>query len=228
MLSRALVDINKRAALMVSGMIALIAVCLIFAFRSSAGDMTSNAEERGLFADVKRVVSGHKIKLDVDKAEDEYLVYAGIRSPYPGEAGYDEARQRNALLVEGQRVRLRFDVEERDEEGRRVAYVFTTESLVNELLVKEGLAFVRLTPNTMRYADRLLKAQSEARKKSRGVWKHRVESNESAYRADPKYGAFHRPSCEIVTKMPTDRGESFPTRDKALDNGYAPCSKCNP
>lgn len=224
----ALEDINKRVAIVASGMVALIATSLVLAFRSPADIEVTNAEERGLFADVKRAVSGHKIKLDADKAEDEYLVYAGIRSPYPGEPMYEEARQRNAILVEGKRVRLRFDVEDRDGDGRRLGYAFTDDAFVNETLVKEGLAYVRLTDTTMRYQKRLLSAQAVARKKGLGIWKHRVDSNEPSYVADPKYGAFHRPSCEIAAKMPTDRAERFATRDKAIEVGYAPCSKCNP
>ncbi len=228
MLARVFEDVNKRAAVIVSGLIALITICIVFAFRSPTGDFRPNAEERGLFADVKRIVSGHKIKLDVDKPEDEYLVYAGIRAPYPGEPYYEESRKRNALLVEGKRIRLRFDSEDRDEEGRRLAYVFTDDGFVNETLVSEGLAYVRITPTMNRFEKQLLAAQAEARKKNRGLWKHRVDSNESSYPADPKYGAFHRPACEVVAKMPADRALSFPSRDKALSSGLAPCSKCHP
>lgn len=228
MVARVLEGINKRAAFVATGMIALIAVSLILAFRSPSDAGPASAEERGLFADVKRAVSGHKVKLDADKPEDEYLVYAGIRAPYPGEPLYEEARQRNAILVETKRIRLRFDEQDRDGDGRRLGYAFTDDTFVNEALVKEGLAYVRLTDTTMRYQKRLLAAQAAARRKGLGIWKNRVESNESYYPADPKYGAFHRPSCEITAKMPADRAERFASRDKAIDVGYAPCSKCDP
>jgi micrococcal nuclease len=228
MFTRALENVDKRSTLIASGMFALIAVSLIVVFRPMAAERVSNAEERGLFADVKRVVSGHKIKLDTDKPEDEYLVYAGIRAPYPGETAYDESRQRNALLVEGKRVRLRFDDDDRDDEGRRLAYVFTDDAFVNEVLVKEGLAYARITPSSARYEKRLLSAQAAARKQNRGIWKQRVASNESTYPADPKYGTFHRPACETAAKIPSDRTERFATREKALDVGFAPCSKCHP
>ena len=59
---------------------------------------------------VERVRGGDAVKLK----SGEKLVYAGIRSPRGEEPLSVEAEQRNAELVEGRRVRLRFDEQRRN------------------------------------------------------------------------------------------------------------------
>ncbi len=190
-------------------------------------DEHEDAEER-LFVEVKRVLSAQKVKLDSDRPEDEYLIYAGIRAPSDGEPMADVATRRNSELVEGREVRIRFDEQKRDKDGRLVAYLFSGETFVNEVLVREGLAYARLTPTTSRFSKRLLDAQAEARKAKRGLWNKRVPAKESSFAADPKYGNFHRLSCEEVSKTPHDRVAKVNTEKEAFDRGFAPCIKCKP
>jgi endonuclease YncB( thermonuclease family) len=42
--------------------------------------------------------------------------------------------------------------------------------LVNEILVREGWAMVLTIPPNVKYVDRFLRAQQEARAASRGLW----------------------------------------------------------
>ncbi|MGI0149322.1 MAG: thermonuclease family protein, partial [Thermoplasmata archaeon] len=135
---------------------------------------------------------------------------------------------RNAELVAEREVRLRFDDERRDGDGRLLAYVFVGDQFINETLVREGLAYVRLTTSGQRFGKRLLAAQAEARKKGRGVWSKPSPSRESSYSADPKYGNFHRPSCEEASKIQPERLIVFKSDKEALEKGFAPCSKCKP
>ena len=181
--------------------------------------------EKRMFVEVKRVVSGQKIKLDDD--HEEYLIYAGIRAPVGDEALYDEATRRNSELVDKKKVRLRFDKERRDAEGRLLAYVFVDDLFVNETLVREGLAFVRTTTSANRFSERLLLAQGEARGARRGVWAKRAAGTAS-YVSDPKYGNFHRPECEEADKIPNERKVNFKGDKSALDAGLAPCARCKP
>lgn len=219
---------NKSTAILGGTLVILSAGSLLVAFGRGPKSNSVEESQKALHADVKRVVSGHKIKLDTDNPDDEYLVYSGIRSPYPHEPLYEAAKKRNAELVEGKRVRLRADDSERDSEGRRSCYVFAGESFVNETLVREGLAYVRLTPETTRFQNRLLTAQAEARKHARGIWKGISGSKEASYSGDSKYGTFHRPSCEDSAKIKPDRWVAIKTRNQAFDAGFAPCTKCNP
>ena len=197
----------------------------VFAFRVFDGeDGEPTRKERPRKAEVKRVINGHKVKLE----SDEVLIYAGIRSPYPYEPMFEEAKRRNIELVEGETIRIRFDRRERDRKDRLLAYVTAEGTFVNEALVREGLAYVRLTPNTRRYADELLAAQAEARQQKIGLWQRRVKDARGGYVADPKYGNLHKLSCEDAVTMKPERRVEFKTRDDALDRGFAPCTKCRP
>ncbi len=173
---------------------------------------------------VKRVDNGHKVTL---KGGAE-LVYAGIRAPHAREPGHDTARQRNAELVNGRKVRIRYDVTPRDHKGRLLGYVTIDERMVNEILVREGLAYVRLTPNTQRYATSFLAAQSAARSDGIGLWSTAAPAPEARYIADPRHGNFHRPTCSEVTKIKSERIVEYTSRHDALDVGMAPCAACRP
>jgi endonuclease YncB( thermonuclease family) len=176
-------------------------------------------------AEIEHVYSGAKVKLD----SGQELVYAGIRAPHPGEPGYEQAKQRNTELTEGEDVRLRFDVHERNDKDQLVAYVSVPEGMVNEVLVREGLAYVRLTPDERRFADKLLEAQAQARRQHAGLWAdHRTLDRPGVFPADPKYGNYHREACEEVAKIKPERLKVFKTQATALAEGFAPCSKCRP
>ncbi len=211
------------ATLSLAGVIMLGSAVL--AFRAVNNEDGKPArKERPRKAEVKRVLSGHKIKLE----SGEELIYAGIRSPYPHESMSEEAKRRNVELVEGKTIRMHFEPRERDRKDRLLAYVTVDGIFVNKTLVAEGLAYVRLTPDTKRYADELLAAQAEARQQKKGLWQRHVKAARSGYVADPKYGTFHKTSCEQGVQIKTERRITFKVRNDALDDGFAPCPKCQP
>ena len=81
-----------------------------------------------------------------------------------------EASSYTSDRLEGERVRLQFDVERIDPYGRTLAYVWLGDELFNETLVRQGYAFVTTYPPNVRYLDRFRAAQREARSAGRGVW----------------------------------------------------------
>ncbi len=176
------------------------------------------------WVEVKRVRRADKI---IVRPEDEVL-YAGIRGPYSDEPLYEQAKKRNEELVGGKRIRLRFDETERDKKGRLLAYAFADGTFVNEVLVAEGLAYVRLTPGTQRYAERLLAAQNQARQRRVGLWGQINLDTPGPFIGDPKYGNFHRPDCEELRNIPSDRRQPLQDLDEAFDKGFAPCHRCRP
>ncbi|MFQ5428782.1 MAG: thermonuclease family protein [Phycisphaerae bacterium] len=173
---------------------------------------------------VKWVISGHKVRIK----PDDQLVYAGIRTPYSDEPMHDEARFRNEELVRGKELRLRFDKQTRDRKGRLLAYAFVDNTFVNETLVREGLAYVRLTKKTLRFAEKLLAAQREAREERRGLWRHVSDDASQRYAADPKYGTFHLPNCDVAARIKLKRRVILEGKAAAFAGGYAPCNKCRP
>lgn len=202
----------------------LVLLTVFFLARAWRGEASIHVEQTVLRAEVDRVVSGNKIKLE----SDEHLVYAGIRAPFQPEPLYEEAKRRNTELVFEKKVRLRFDQQERDAKGYLQAYVYVDGQFVNEALVREGLAYVRLTPTTKRYAKQLLAAQEDARKHKRGLWSQPPRAPETTYPADPKYGNFHRPSCEDARNIKPERLVTIKSPQQAFAEGFAPCAKCLP
>ncbi len=196
------------AGLSLAGVVVLGSAVLAYrAFDGEDGKPTQR--ERLRKAEVKRVISGHKIKLE----SDEELIYAGIRCPYPHEPMFEEAKRRNIELVEGKTIRIRFDRRERDRardrKDRLLAYGTAGGTFANAALVREGLAYVRLTPDTGRYADELLAAQAKARLQEKGLWQRHVKDTRGGYVADPKYGNFHKMSCEQAIHIKTERRVTF-------------------
>ncbi len=210
-----------RANIMAAVAVAAIGFCVM---RLGGSDGDGPPVERTRSADVKRVVSGHKIKIK----PDDRVIYAGIRAPYPGAPFADEALERNRQLVEGQRVRMRFGEKQKDDKGRWLSYVFVDGEMVNRRLVEEGLAYVRLREGEGRFAEELLQAQKEARAARRGMWAKAKKSSAREYPGDSKHATFHRPDCEDVANSRPGREVVFGSMQDAFDAGFAPCGHCQP
>lgn len=187
-------------------------------------DHGSTRDVRTRNALVERVINGHKIELE----PDENLIYAGIRAPYLEEPLGQDALDLNRRLVEGKKIRIRFDEVQTDKKGRTLGYVFVDGEMINERLVAEGLAYVRAKSSQQRFLKMLLTAQNEARKARRGLWKARVVSSCDHYPGDRKHGAFHRPDCADVPNTRPEHKIEFASRRKAFDAGFVPCTRCDP
>lgn len=81
-----------------------------------------------------------------------------------------EASAKTTELIEGQKVRLEKDVSETDKYKRLLRYVWKDGVLINELLVKEGYAQSSSYPPDVKYQDKFVAAQKEARDSQRGLW----------------------------------------------------------
>lgn len=80
-----------------------------------------------------------------------------------------EAYRYTKSLIDGKTVYLETDVQLMDRYGRILAYVWLDKNtMLNELLVSEGYAQVYTIPPNVKYQDRFLKAQREAREKGKG------------------------------------------------------------
>jgi micrococcal nuclease len=78
---------------------------------------------------------------------------------------------RFAQRLEGQTVRLDYDVERYDKYGRVLAYVFLDDGvLFNLLLVEEGYALPYTVPPNVRYQQYFLEASKRAREAGKGLW----------------------------------------------------------
>ncbi len=105
---------------------------------------------------------------------EERVRLIGIDAPEIGQKPWGDAAKRELeSIVESssRRVRIEYDVERADQYGRTLAYLWTSEGrLVNLMMIERGLAVLYTVPPNVRYADLFGKAQAEARENRRGVW----------------------------------------------------------
>ncbi|OZI11855.1 thermonuclease [Bacillaceae bacterium SAS-127] len=109
-----------------------------------------------------------------------------------------EASAYTKKLLTNKEIELEVDVQERDQYGRMLAYVWLDEQLVNEQLIAEGLARVAIFPPNTKYVDRFENVQKEAQQQKKGIWS--IED----YVTDRGYNTDHQPEpkesnteCEI-------------------------------
>ncbi len=128
---------------------------------------------------VKRVIDGDTIELTTG----ERVRYLGIDTPEVrvriGKEWVEspepfalEASDSNKQWVAGRNVRLEYDVRKQDKYGRLLAYVYVADTMVNEALLKDGLATVLIVPPNVRYADKFRELADQARRERKGLWNY--------------------------------------------------------
>lgn len=146
----------------------------------------SQVPEKDVFLIVKRVVDGDTLKLSNSKT----VRLIGIDTPelhYSSKLARDAKRSRKDIdtirslgkraahftktLVSGKKVRLEFDVAQKDRYGRLLAYLYLEDgTFVNAEIVKQGYAKIMTVPPNVRYAEYFVKLEREARADKRGLW----------------------------------------------------------
>ena len=132
-----------------------------------AGSALLRASDGVVITDVEvvEVCDGTSLRLETGAI----VKYNGIAEP----ASAAEAQAlfaANEALVGGQRVRIVFDTNTRDDTGRLLAYVFVDSTCVNAQLVYSGLAKYRYEPLNVRYQTEFLILEADARENRRGIW----------------------------------------------------------
>lgn len=132
---------------------------------------------RSLPAAVVKIVSGDTIHVFVNGDVDR-VRYIGVTAPDPGDGGPDsgdpqgrEALKFNRGLMDARNVRLELDVQERDPEGRLLAYVWLGDVMVNAEMIARGFGQVVTGGPNVRYQDMLLRRQEQARAAKLGIWR---------------------------------------------------------
>jgi micrococcal nuclease len=169
---------------------------------------------------VVRVMDGDTIAVRVDKRVIT-VRYIGVNTRdtrRPGDsvdAGPTEAAEFNRALVLGQTVRLEMDAQEKDAQGRMLAYVYVGDLMVNAELVANGYAAVAINPPNVLHEEMLQHLQRQARLLKVGRWRDSpyvgrepagrraaAPPKQSAFVGDPKtlpgrgYGTVDRPGAE--------------------------------
>lgn len=165
----------------------------------------------------------------------ERIRYLGINAP---EMDYENqrheflaisAKELNEKFVLGKAVRLEPGIEKRDHYGRLLAFVYTEEgAMVNLLLVEMGLARVLTTPPNTRHRHIFVKAQQRAMDSRRGIWALPFEPKKGPYIGNKKTFRFHLPTCPYAKRIKGRNKVLFKHKRLALYQGYSPCAQCCP
>ena len=179
---------------------------------------------------VTKVIDGCTVVLE----NGDIVRYLGISAPQlkKSEGGPQfyarEAVRQNKRLVLLKKVRLEFDVDRKDAEGRLLAYVYVKTLFVNAELVRLGCARADTHPPDTRHKDLFMEYQKEAAGRYAGLWQEAKHETEPYYVGNKRSHVFHRPSCPLSDRVPEKSRIIFRSRIDAIDVGYAPCSKCRP
>jgi micrococcal nuclease len=122
---------------------------------------------------VVEVIDGDTIVL----SNNEHVRLIGINTPESERYFYGEAQEVLKLLVLNKNVRLEKDVDDRDTYGRLLRYVYIGNLFVNLEMVKRGFANAFTFPPNVKYTEKFLAAEREARKNQIGLWKKSNSSN---------------------------------------------------
>ena len=88
-----------------------------------------------------------------------------------GEPGGEAARRFLRTRLDQRRVRLEHDAERRDRYDRELVHLYDDQGhSINELLLREGHAWLAPYPPNLRHIERYAAAEAEARTARRGLW----------------------------------------------------------
>ncbi|SHE28485.1 micrococcal nuclease [Desulfofundulus australicus DSM 11792] len=202
-------------------------------------------ETAGLLpATVSRVVDGDTVVVRLENGRSETVRLIGVNTPESTKEVEPYGREASAYTtsrLQGKRVWLEKDVQERDHYGRLLAYVWldppggsgpgeseARSRMFNAELLLKGYAQVMTVPPNVKYAELFARLQREAREEERGLWGLEVQDKEPYYLGNARSRKFHRPDCQYGRQIAPDNRVKFATRDEALDAGYEPCNSCKP
>lgn len=141
---------------------------------------TSYSEELGVTIESTPVPEGEKTKItnvidgDTLKTENGKVIrLIGMDAPEVsrGEECYAvESTAKLEELVLNKEVELEKDVSETDRYQRLLRYIWIGDSLINEVLVREGFAKVSTYPPDVKYQEKFREAEKLAREEGKGLW----------------------------------------------------------
>jgi micrococcal nuclease len=138
--------------------------------------LVRDARPSGQEATLDRVVDGDTIWVRMPDGSQEKVRYIGLDAPeMPGEDSTGEylaaeSKAHNRELLTSGSLRLETDVQERDEFGRLLAYVWAGDVFVNERMILDGYAWAHEYPPNTKRQEQLWRAHDQARAAEVGIW----------------------------------------------------------
>lgn len=147
-----------------------LALCLLL-----SGCQPAAIAPPGVTVQVQRVVSGDTLEVTGTKPQANFVEQVqliGVDAPELGQHPWGSAARaflKQKIDPANPTVVLEMDVQPMDG-NRRLAYVWVGNTLVNEAILAEGHALVKLSPPNTRHEQRLRYAQDRARQIGLGIW----------------------------------------------------------
>jgi micrococcal nuclease len=171
----------------------LIFFCILLPLIGCGGeDETPPKDENSEYATVERITDGDTFSV-IFNGRKEKIRLIGIDTPESRrndrskKQGKEERLDQEEIVAmgkeakafiarqikKGDRVKLEFDVQERDKYGRFLCYVYLADGrMLNEIMIGEGYAYpLTIAPN-VKYESTFREAFVSARENSRGLWKN--------------------------------------------------------
>jgi len=197
-----------------------------------------DAQEEETFK-VTHVRDGDTFEIDY-YGKDEAVRLIGIDTPESVHA--DESRNTEEgkvasnftkELLKDAYVALEFDVEERDQYGRLLAYAYIDGEMVNKILLEKGYAQVATYPPNVKYVDVFTDLQRVARDNGVGLWGESKSQPASSKDTSGLVLIGSVNSDKYHIKGYTHNGQiaehnivEFEDEDHAAASGYIPCKAC--
>ncbi|TYR81809.1 thermonuclease family protein [Priestia megaterium] len=149
----------------------------------------------GVAGKVTRVVDGDTLKVTLLDGKEETVRLVLVDTPETKHPQLNvqpfgpEASEYTKSRLNGEEVTLEFDVQERDQYGRLLAYVWVDNELFNQELIAKGLARLAIFPPNTKYVDDFRKGQTKAKKSKKGIWSIENYVEEKGYNTEISTGS---------------------------------------
>lgn len=148
----------------------------------------------------------------------------------------------------GRYAELELDIEQRDQYGRLLAYIWLDGIMLNKVLLENGIAKVSTYPPNVKYLDEFTALESIAREKKLGIWGIPQPSEPNSglfiinkaqalvgpigdpatakYIGSIKSDKYHIPGYTHPGPIKEENLIYFESLEHAIMNGYKPCGYC--
>lgn len=190
-----------------------------------AGCSTSSLDHKQTVqAEVIKAVDGDtvKVKWNGDQVSVRLLLVDTPETHHPDEPVQPygpEAAQFTKSFVEGQTVQLEMGEDKWDKYHRLLAYIYVGGHMLNEQLLKKGLARVAYVypPNT-KYLDRFRHTETKAKNNNRGIWSVNHYVQDDGFHEDVVPASKQPDQASEASQLPNSSADQLNGPDRNCDD----------
>jgi micrococcal nuclease len=153
----------------------LFSILVVVGCTSNHNRKTESGSE---YYSIKKHIDGDTFWVYNSNGEDFKVRLIGINSPESRsrfkkkKEPYGKAATAHIIeLIGSSQVRLEFDVDSLDQYKRTLGYVFLPDgTFINEKMIEDGFAQVATYPPNVKYVNRFIEAERQARGNNNGLW----------------------------------------------------------